>query len=250
MSAIHRECLGALSPHPEFKGQRKRMRSPNKSTQIASSVATSAHATALLSRVTNSKAITADKAISILETHGSLYPMNSDNNTPQLVPSIHPGLCRLITEQTDRVIQKISEGVPAQSYATALDSILTPFKTRSECFSSCYKGTYHKTNCYYRLNENATGAEIFRETTRALRNPSASVIATRKVPSGEIHLTFASAAKKNLYENDTRFRFLFGPDGSVRSRRLTVVAHGIPTTAIDPIDLAATPAHLKLQNPL
>ncbi|KAI1002399.1 hypothetical protein K3495_g5799 [Podosphaera aphanis] len=96
---------------------------PNKPTQVDSSVATSANATALPSRVINSKAISADKAISILETHASSYPTNSDvkralvlaidtlrtkNNTPQLVPSVNLDLRRLVSEQTDRVIQKIS----------------------------------------------------------------------------------------------------------------------------------------------
>ncbi|KAI1007291.1 hypothetical protein K3495_g932 [Podosphaera aphanis] len=240
------------------------MRPPNKSTQIASSIATSANATALPSRVINSKAISADKAISILETHASSYHTNSDvkhalilgidtlrtkNNTPQLVPSVHPDLRRLVTKQTDRVIQKLSEGVPAQSYATALNSIPTPLQHEANVSPRITRELTIKPTAVIESLKNATSAEIVRETTRALGNPSASDIAARKLTSGDIHLKFASVAKKNLYENDTKLRSLFRPDCSVRSRGLPVVAHGIPTTATDPSDLPATAAYLKLQNP-
>ncbi|KAI1002935.1 hypothetical protein K3495_g5269 [Podosphaera aphanis] len=242
----------------------KRVRPPKKSTQIASSVATSANATALPSQVINSKAISADKAISILETHASSYPTNSDvkralilatdtlhtkNSTPQLVPSVHPDHRRLITEQTDRVIQKIS-GVPAQSCATALKSIPTPLQHEANVSPRVTRELTIKPTAVTESLKNATGANIVHETTRALlETPSASVIAARKLPSGDIHLTFASAAKKNLYENHTRLRSLFGPDCSVRSRGLLVVAHGILTPATDSSDSPATAAYLKLQNP-
>ncbi|KAI0992015.1 hypothetical protein K3495_g16171, partial [Podosphaera aphanis] len=99
------------------------MRPQIDSSQAASSVATSANATALPPRANTSKAISTDKAISILQTHASSYAANTDvhralmlaidtlrakDNASQSQLSVYPELCRLITEQTERVIQKIS----------------------------------------------------------------------------------------------------------------------------------------------
>ncbi|KAI0993832.1 hypothetical protein K3495_g14352, partial [Podosphaera aphanis] len=240
------------------------MRPQIDSSQAASSVATSANATALPPRANTSKAISTDKAISILQTHASSYAANTDvhralmlaidtlrakDNASQSQLSVYPELCRLITEQTERVIQKISTVTSSQSYATALRTSSATLHHEASVPPRATRELTIKPSAVSDSLKNATGADIVRETTKALGNPSASVIAARKLPSEDIHLTFASAAKRNLYENDTRLRSLFGQDCSVRSKGLPIVAHGLPTAAIDLSDMPMATAYLKLQNP-
>ncbi|KAI1007647.1 hypothetical protein K3495_g586 [Podosphaera aphanis] len=205
------------------------------------SVPTYANTTPLSTKPSNhtaTKAIPTDRAISILLRHASPYAVDTDihraislaivalqakrdttrsANQDASSSPVHPDLRRLITEPTDRILHKISQTSPGKhTCAAPYHSSARPQHEASVPPRVAREITI-KPSVVTNEPEKATGADIVRETSKALGNSTPSVIAARKLPSGDFHLTFASAAKRNLYDNDSRLRSLFRADCTVHS---------------------------------
>lgn len=92
-----------------------------------------------------------------------------------------------------------------------------------------------------------SGAEIVRDINTNIQ--SESVVAARRLQSGDILVTFDQEEAKKKWEKDNKLLQAFGTNGKLRTREYTLIAHGVRVATIDPSRQEKAIADIYLQNP-
>ena len=93
-----------------------------------------------------------------------------------------------------------------------------------------------------------SGFDIVRDINIELKDQS--VIAARRLPSGDVMVTFEDQQKRDLWAKGPEIVRAFGSTARVKSRReYTVIAHGIRVAAVDPAKKDEAIRGIIAQNP-
>jgi len=76
-----------------------------------------------------------------------------------------------------------------------------------------------------------TVAEIVAEV-RSVPGGKGEIVGTRKLPSGDVALTFKSAEAKEYWKDQGALASIFGPGATIKERTLDVIVFGFPAKAI------------------
>ena len=93
-----------------------------------------------------------------------------------------------------------------------------------------------------------TSNEIVRDVNSALEEEGA-VIAARRLPSGDVLITFQGEEGKKKWEKDHKGLTAFGENARYRTREFTVLVHGIRVAAVNPANQDKAIAEIYAQNP-
>ena len=80
-----------------------------------------------------------------------------------------------------------------------------------------------------------TSNEIVRDVNSALEEEGA-VIAARRLPSGDVLITFQGEEGKKKWEKDHKGLTAFGENARYRTREFTVLVHGIRVVVVNPMN--------------
>ena len=92
-----------------------------------------------------------------------------------------------------------------------------------------------------------SGLDIVRDINAELQDRS--VVAARRLPSGDIMVTFEDQQKRDLWAKSPEIVRTFGSTAKVKTREYTVIAHGIRVAAIDPARKEDAIKGIIAQNP-
>ncbi len=92
-----------------------------------------------------------------------------------------------------------------------------------------------------------TGRELVRDINTEL--DCEAVVAARRLPSGDVLVTFDKEDDKTKWAKDPKVTQAFGTTAKVRTREYTVIAHGIRVAALNVSDQKTAIASLYAQNP-
>jgi hypothetical protein len=92
-----------------------------------------------------------------------------------------------------------------------------------------------------------TGPELVRDINTKIQ--CESVVAARRLPSGDTLVTFEGEEAKKKWEKDQAVLDAFGTNARIRTREYTVIAHGIRVAAIDPKNQKTAIESIYAQNP-
>lgn len=92
-----------------------------------------------------------------------------------------------------------------------------------------------------------SGLDIVRDINTELQDQS--VVAARRLPSGDIMITFEDQQKRDLWAKSPKIIRAFGATARVKAREYTVIAHGIRVAAIDPAKKDTAITSIMAQNP-
>jgi hypothetical protein len=91
-----------------------------------------------------------------------------------------------------------------------------------------------------------SGLEIIRDINTELKDRS--VVAARRLPSGDIMVTFKDQQKRDLWAKAPEIVRAFGQTARVKAREYTIIAHGMRVAAIDPAKKDQAIASILAQN--
>jgi hypothetical protein len=92
-----------------------------------------------------------------------------------------------------------------------------------------------------------SGLDIVRDINIELQDQS--VVAARRLPSGDVMVTFEDQQKRDLWAKSPEIVRAFGDTARVKAREYTVIAHGIRVAAVDPAKKEDAIAGIIAQNP-
>ena len=99
------------------------------------------------------------------------------------------------------------------------------------------------------LEQNArSGVDLVRDITQRIGAPGL-VVAARRLPSGDVTVSFDSAESKSCWENRLELREAFGQDAAIQRRGHPILVHGVRTKDIDITDQALAARTVIQQNP-
>jgi hypothetical protein len=93
-----------------------------------------------------------------------------------------------------------------------------------------------------------TGQDIVREVSAAIGATNV-VLAARRLPSGDVTLSFDTEQSRSTWENRLEIRQVFGDNTAVRTKGYAVLVHGLNMALLDTTDQQAAARTIITENP-